>query len=119
MFFLRRGASSITTKPLRWASALLTGESRPGALFRDRDGESLPVLALDTPDGQIQTIRAVVNPGTLHHLGPVADALNSRRCPSTPARQEAQAVIWVGGVAEAVEFDEVEAALGLSRPPLR
>jgi RNA polymerase sigma-70 factor (ECF subfamily) len=47
---------------------------QPGALFRDRDGKVLHVLALDLLDGQIQTIRAVINPDKLGHLGPVADA---------------------------------------------
>ncbi|WP_405812874.1 RNA polymerase sigma-70 factor [Streptomyces sp. NBC_01390] len=47
---------------------------RPGAIFRDRDGKVLHVLALDVFDGQIQTIRSVINPDKLGHLGPVADA---------------------------------------------
>ncbi|MDV9172532.1 RNA polymerase sigma-70 factor [Streptomyces sp. W16] len=47
---------------------------QPGALFRDRDGKVLHTLALDMLDGQIQTIRAVINPDKLSHLGPVADA---------------------------------------------
>jgi RNA polymerase sigma-70 factor, ECF subfamily len=47
---------------------------QPGAIFRDRDGKVLYVLALDVLDGQIQTIRSVSNPDKLRHLGPVADA---------------------------------------------
>ncbi|WP_330290666.1 RNA polymerase sigma-70 factor [Streptomyces sp. NBC_00576] len=47
---------------------------RPGAVFRDRDGKVLHILALDVLDGQIQTIRSVINPDKLGHLGPVADA---------------------------------------------
>ena len=47
---------------------------QPGALFRDRDGKVLHALALDVLDGRIQTIRAVINPDKLTHLGPVADA---------------------------------------------
>ncbi|MGY5103828.1 RNA polymerase sigma-70 factor [Streptomyces sp. 900105245] len=46
----------------------------PGAIFRDRDGKVLHVLALDVVDGQIRTIRSVINPDKLGHLGPVADA---------------------------------------------
>ncbi|WP_329429905.1 RNA polymerase sigma-70 factor [Streptosporangium sp. NBC_01495] len=46
----------------------------PGAIFRDRDGRVLHVLALDVLDGQIQTIRSVINPDKLGHVGPVADA---------------------------------------------
>ncbi|WP_433243596.1 RNA polymerase sigma-70 factor [Streptosporangium sp. CA-135522] len=47
---------------------------QPGAIFRDRDGNVVNTLALDILDGQIQTIRAVINPDKLRHLGPVADA---------------------------------------------
>ncbi|MEU3459416.1 RNA polymerase sigma-70 factor [Streptomyces sp. NPDC006733] len=47
---------------------------QPGALFRDRDRKILHILALDVRDGQIQTIRSVINPDKLGHLGPVADA---------------------------------------------
>ena len=47
---------------------------QPGAIFRDRDGQVLNTVTLDILDGQIQTIRAVINPDKLGHLGPVADA---------------------------------------------
>ncbi|WP_413811391.1 RNA polymerase sigma-70 factor [Streptomyces sp. OE57] len=47
---------------------------QPGAIVRDRDGKVLHTLALDVLDGQIQTIRTVVNPDKLGHLGPVGDA---------------------------------------------
>ncbi|HEY7272732.1 MAG TPA: RNA polymerase sigma-70 factor [Actinoplanes sp.] len=47
---------------------------QPGAIFRDRDGKVLSILVLDILDGRIQTIRAVINPDKLGHLGPVADA---------------------------------------------
>ncbi|MEV0778321.1 RNA polymerase sigma-70 factor [Streptomyces sp. NPDC050428] len=47
---------------------------QPGAIFRDRDGKVITVLALDVLDGQVQTIRSVTNPDKLGHLGPVADA---------------------------------------------
>jgi hypothetical protein len=46
----------------------------PGAIVRDRDGKVVGTLALDVLDGQVQMIRAVVNPDKLGHLGPVADA---------------------------------------------
>jgi RNA polymerase sigma-70 factor (ECF subfamily) len=45
---------------------------QPGAIFRDRDGKILSTMALDVLDGQIQTIRSVINPDKLGHLGPVA-----------------------------------------------
>ncbi|MGX1128171.1 RNA polymerase sigma-70 factor (TIGR02957 family) [Streptomyces glaucescens] len=47
---------------------------QPGAVFRDRDGRVLHTMVLDMLDGQIQTIRSVINPDKLSHLGPVADA---------------------------------------------
>ncbi|GAA3646535.1 sigma-70 family RNA polymerase sigma factor [Nonomuraea antimicrobica] len=47
---------------------------QPGAIFRDRDGKVLTVLVLDVLDGQVQTIRTVINPDKLGHVGPVADA---------------------------------------------
>ncbi|MBD0694634.1 RNA polymerase sigma-70 factor [Streptomyces sp. CBMA123] len=47
---------------------------QPGAIFRDRDGKVLQTLALDVLDGQIQTIRFVLNPDKLGHVGPVGDA---------------------------------------------
>jgi RNA polymerase sigma-70 factor (ECF subfamily) len=47
---------------------------QPGAVLRDRDGRVAGTMALDVLDGRIQTIRSVVNPDKLGHLGPVADA---------------------------------------------
>ncbi|MCL7381016.1 RNA polymerase sigma-70 factor [Streptomyces sp. 35G-GA-8] len=47
---------------------------QPGAIFRDRDGKVLHTLALDVLDGRIHTIRGVINPDKLGHIGPVADA---------------------------------------------
>ncbi len=47
---------------------------QPGAIFRDRDGKVINTWALDVRDGRIQTIRAVLNPDKLEHVGPVADA---------------------------------------------
>jgi RNA polymerase sigma-70 factor (ECF subfamily) len=46
----------------------------PGAIFRDRDGQVINTWTLDIRDGQIQTIRTVLNPDKLGHVGPVADA---------------------------------------------
>jgi RNA polymerase sigma-70 factor (ECF subfamily) len=47
---------------------------QPGAILRDRDGKVAGTVTLDVLGGRIQTIRAVVNPDKLGHLGPVADA---------------------------------------------
>jgi RNA polymerase sigma-70 factor (ECF subfamily) len=46
----------------------------PGAIFRDRDNRVLNTWTLDVLDGRIQTIRTVINPDKLGHVGPVADA---------------------------------------------
>jgi RNA polymerase sigma-70 factor (ECF subfamily) len=46
---------------------------QPGAILRDRDGNVVGTLTLDVLDGRIQTIRSVVNPDKLGHLGPVGD----------------------------------------------
>jgi RNA polymerase sigma-70 factor (TIGR02957 family) len=46
---------------------------QPGAQFMDSDGKLISVLSLDIAEGRIQTIRSIVNPEKLGHLGPVAD----------------------------------------------
>ncbi len=46
---------------------------QPGAILRDRNNQIVNTWALDVLDGQIQTIRTVLNPEKLGHLGPVAD----------------------------------------------
>jgi RNA polymerase sigma-70 factor (ECF subfamily) len=46
---------------------------QPGALLQDREGKILGTFVLDMLDGRIQTIRSVINPDKLGHLGPVAD----------------------------------------------
>jgi RNA polymerase sigma-70 factor (ECF subfamily) len=52
---------------------------QPGAIFRAQDGKVLSTLTLDVADGRIQTIRGVVNPDKLGHVGPVADIWALRR----------------------------------------
>jgi len=47
---------------------------QPGAIHRDRDGKVVSTLTLDVLGGRIQTIRSVINPDKLGHVGPVADA---------------------------------------------
>ncbi len=47
---------------------------QPGAIFRDRDGRVVNTWALEIVGGQVQVIRAVINPDKLGHVGPVADA---------------------------------------------
>jgi RNA polymerase sigma-70 factor (ECF subfamily) len=59
---------------------------QPGAIFRDRDNHVLNTWTLDVLDGQIQTIRTVINPDKLGHLGPVADAWAVIREPNQARR---------------------------------
>jgi RNA polymerase sigma-70 factor (ECF subfamily) len=47
---------------------------QPGAVVRSRDGKVLGTMGLEIVDGCVQTIRSVVNPEKLGHLGPVADS---------------------------------------------
>jgi RNA polymerase sigma-70 factor, ECF subfamily len=47
---------------------------QPGAILRDHEGNVGGTLILDVLGGRIQTIRSVVNPDKLAHLGAVADA---------------------------------------------
>ena len=47
---------------------------QPGAILCDRAGKVINTMALDILDGQIQTIRSVINPDKLRHVGPPADA---------------------------------------------
>jgi SnoaL-like domain len=45
----------------------------PGALYLDAQQRLISVLALDIADGQITSIRGIINPDKLTHLGPIAD----------------------------------------------
>jgi RNA polymerase sigma-70 factor, ECF subfamily len=47
---------------------------QPGAILRDRNDKVVGTLTLDVLGDRIQTIRSVVNPDKLGHMGPVADA---------------------------------------------
>lgn len=53
----------------------LTLNGQPGLILGDRQRKIINTLTLDIADGQIQLIRAVLNPDKLGHLGPVADAV--------------------------------------------
>jgi RNA polymerase sigma-70 factor, ECF subfamily len=47
---------------------------QPGVRLVDPDGRLVGVGSLDIADGVVQTVRSIVNPEKLAHLGPVADA---------------------------------------------
>lgn len=63
---------------------------QPGAIFRDRDNKVFNTVVLEILDGRIQTIRAVLNPDKLGHVGPVADAWALAREVIQARRQEGQ-----------------------------
>jgi RNA polymerase sigma-70 factor, ECF subfamily len=46
---------------------------QPGAVVFDRHDRVIHVLAIDVSGGAVRTIRSVINPDKLRHLGPVAD----------------------------------------------
>lgn len=47
----------------------------PGGIALDREGRIISVTLLEIADGRVQTIRSVVNPDKLRHLGEVGDFL--------------------------------------------
>lgn len=46
---------------------------QPGALVFDRERRLINVFTLDISDGAVATVRSVINPDKLRHLGPLAD----------------------------------------------
>jgi RNA polymerase sigma-70 factor (TIGR02957 family) len=46
---------------------------QPGAVMYDAEGRVVAVVGLDVAAGAVQTLRSVVNPDKLGHLGPVSD----------------------------------------------
>jgi RNA polymerase sigma-70 factor (ECF subfamily) len=46
---------------------------QPGAVFLDPDGRLINVMSLDIAEGVVQTVRSIVNPEKLGHLGEVGD----------------------------------------------
>ncbi|HVT70070.1 MAG TPA: RNA polymerase sigma factor SigJ [Trebonia sp.] len=63
----RRGRFLGASLRLAWVNG------QPGAVTYDAGGRVVSVFALDIADGMVQTIRSVVNPDKLRHLGPVSD----------------------------------------------
>ena len=78
-----RGRSPVATTLLSWArlGARIPGATwrpvqvngRPGALYLDGQQRVIGVMTLDVDGGQIASIRSIVNPDKLKHLGPVGD----------------------------------------------
>lgn len=59
---------------------------QPGAIFRDRNDKVLFTMTLDVSGGRVRTIRSVINPEKLGHIGPVGDAWSVRRDMERPRR---------------------------------
>jgi RNA polymerase sigma-70 factor (ECF subfamily) len=51
---------------------LVTINGMPGAKFLDPQGRLINVISLDIADATVQTIRCIVNPDKLTHLGPLS-----------------------------------------------
>jgi RNA polymerase sigma-70 factor (ECF subfamily) len=78
-----RGRSRVAHALMTWFGLALRG--RPvtirltevnggaGMVVADADGRLLGVVSLDVADGQITSVRSVVNPDKLAHLGPTGD----------------------------------------------
>jgi RNA polymerase sigma-70 factor (ECF subfamily) len=59
---------------------------QPGAMFLDPAGRLMYVMTVDLADGAVQTVRSIINPAKLRHLGPLADvrALMHQRAERRP-----------------------------------
>jgi RNA polymerase sigma-70 factor (ECF subfamily) len=42
-------------------------------VFLDPTGRLMWVMTIDVADGVVQTVRSIINPAKLRHLGPLAD----------------------------------------------
>jgi RNA polymerase sigma-70 factor (TIGR02957 family) len=62
----------VTAEPV-----LINGD--PGIITRDSEGKVVSILSFEVRDGVIQTVRGVVNPDKLQHLGAVSDVARLRR----------------------------------------
>lgn len=50
---------------------------QPGAVIRDEDGGLIAVWSIDIAEDRVQSIRSVVNPDKLAHLGPVSSVMKA------------------------------------------
>jgi RNA polymerase sigma-70 factor (ECF subfamily) len=53
----------------------------PGIITHDSQGKVVSVLSLEVLGGVVQTVRGIVNPDKLQHLGAVSDLLRIRHHP--------------------------------------
>jgi RNA polymerase sigma-70 factor (ECF subfamily) len=71
MHLLRALSATVRGARLRVEQCTVNGQ--PGATVRGRSGALLNVLAIDIADGRVQTVRSIINPDKLRHLGPLLD----------------------------------------------
>ena len=45
---------------------------QPGARFLDPRDQLINIISLDICDGAVQTVRSIINPDKLTHLGPLS-----------------------------------------------
>ncbi len=69
--FLVGVARELRPAELQIRTAEINGQ--PGAIASDRNGRLVSVFSLDIAEGRVQTIRGILNPDKLRHLGQVAD----------------------------------------------
>ena len=74
---------------------------QPGAVSYDSEDRVVNVFTLDIADGRVQTVRSIVNPDKLRHLGPVSDValraprdLTCRPWPPTSPRKPRPTRSW-------------------------
>ncbi len=65
----RRWVASCGASGRRFERHLVNGQ--PGVIFRGPHGGVMSVMSFEVVDGRVATIRSVVNPDKLRHLGPV------------------------------------------------
>jgi len=65
--------NSLIARRPELSSQLVEVNGGPGALYLDGQRQLISVMTLEIGDGKIRSIRSVVNPDKLAHLGPVGD----------------------------------------------
>jgi RNA polymerase sigma-70 factor, ECF subfamily len=73
---LRAFANQNRRLNVRFEPALVNAQ--PGAVVRDLDGLVVTVLAFDIAGGMVQTVRSIVNPDKIGHLGAVSPLTRRR-----------------------------------------
>lgn len=70
------GAAALQSQRIGSTFDLQRINGQPGVIFRDPGGNIVSTWCLEIRDGRVQTIRSVLNPDKLSHLGQVTDPWN-------------------------------------------